>query len=337
MAKNRRQKHKAAEKKHKRQHVSQPIATVGEFGSSDTGSAQLIEKSNPSEKDAENHSHLKYQDRADDNRTHIAFEAAYTVIAPTIITVALTFVTFFLQGKRPFLALLCGVLTWIAAGVSFAAFIHRHLVGKQHSRFIRRLWRGFAIWALLGSTGALLIYYQYLKPHDRSNGLKAETPRQQAAKLPETLHDYFDADFRNYYDFYNPDFLIMLEGQPTYHTEVRLVFDWQSRTKFLALYLPSSPYTRLACEVTLEGHQMIDRLLTDNIDMEAHFPGERGTELKDLQFSKRVFIYHEDPLMPSSIDDLTARYKAKGLDVKFRGVDYVLGRNKQAQLSGNQP
>jgi hypothetical protein len=325
---------KAAERERKRQRIPQPIVETRESRPLTRPLVQPLEKGDPGEKNTENHSPLKNEDRADQYHVPVLLERVLGFAAPLLITIGVAFAIYFLQANKSFPALLFGLLTWFGVGLGIVSIFYY----VTHSRGTsRKIWGVFALWTLLGLTGAFLINHIYLKAEDISNGMVAENPRSPATKSPETLHEYFDADFRNYYALYNPDFLIMPEGHPTYHTEVRLIFDWQSRTKFLALYLPSSPDTQLACEVPLEGNKIIDQLLTNNLEAEAHFPGERGTELKDLQFSGRIFIYHEDPLMPSVIDDLTARYKVKGLDVRFRGLDYVLGRNRQPHLQDTQP
>lgn len=52
------------------------------------------------------------------------------------------------------------------------------------------------------------------------------------------------------------------------------------------------------------------------------------TSLRDLTFSGRVFIYHEWPLSNKQKADIVEIYAAKGMDVQFRGIDYLWQRTQ---------
>ena len=53
--------------------------------------------------------------------------------------------------------------------------------------------------------------------------------------------------------------------------------------------------------------------------------GDAGgvTSSRELTFSGRVFLYHEWPLSNKQKADVVEAYGAKGLDVQFRGLDYL--------------
>lgn len=52
------------------------------------------------------------------------------------------------------------------------------------------------------------------------------------------------------------------------------------------------------------------------------YRGEQNT-LKDLIFSSRVMLYHEDFLSITQKAEIIKVYAAKGYDVNFRGPDYL--------------
>ena len=111
--------------------------------------------------------------------------------------------------------------------------------------------------------------------------------------------------------------------------EVQIYADFDAQSIFLGFYIPQSPHTYTLCEYLSKDYKnILAGLQTKQFEMESLSPGDRPVELKDLKFSGRIFVYHEYPLFASQIDQLIALYKSNNLSPQFRGVDYVLSRNK---------
>ena len=65
---------------------------------------------------------------------------------------------------------------------------------------------------------------------------------------------------------------------------------------------------------------MSDTLIQKNAISEVF--GNKALTLKDLTFSKRVFVYHETELNPSALSEITNILKTKNLIPEFRGPEY---------------
>lgn len=103
--------------------------------------------------------------------------------------------------------------------------------------------------------------------------------------------------------------------------------DFSERTDFIALYIPSSNH---GFECALALADAVRPMLSSLPQRLGMVGGDSGgiTKLEDLTFTGRVFIYHEWPLSNKEKADIVEAYSAKGLDVQFRGIDYLNNRLK---------
>jgi len=113
-----------------------------------------------------------------------------------------------------------------------------------------------------------------------------------------------------------------------YRIRFRLHSDFESLTKFLSAYLPASTYpnTFAICQIIADQPQEIIKIVSEGVKIAGSRYDDRFTELKDLRFSRRVYIYSEKYLSADKIDELRNYYKKKKLDLRFRGTNYLIKR-----------
>lgn len=125
--------------------------------------------------------------------------------------------------------------------------------------------------------------------------------------------------------------------------EVQVYRDFSSKAMFLGLFIPHCDTTHQAdptdapcakktnaiCK-SFADHYSEAFKLTGNASR-GGFIGEPMTSAKDLTFTGRIYIYHEDELEPEQIVALRALYLAKNVEVQFRGSTYWYIKLLQAE------
>jgi|GEM_PF-1092433 len=262
-----------------------------------------LKKKDNRKEQSQNQSHSEDKKRPESKhggrKLHFIFGLGYQVTLFILFVITLMVVGFFLQAHRNALALWFGFLAWIFIGLAITFYIHQHLLTIENE-----------------------------PTTEVASAQPSSSPTVESSpEAPKTLYDLFLEDFPHQLKLRRTSDII-IEGKPVYQIEYRLVLDFDSKTKFLSVYLPSSSYMRAACEYLPRAYRaLLDTRPSGIAEMEAHWPGERATELKDLRFSGRIYVYHEDALLASELETLTALYKSKGLDVRFRGDTYTYVRN----------
>jgi hypothetical protein len=103
--------------------------------------------------------------------------------------------------------------------------------------------------------------------------------------------------------------------------EGQLFIDSNSATKFVAFFLPRSPYALEACVFLADNYDKV--IPVEGLQMETHQPGQGPMSSAQFPFSGRIFIYHENPFTPEEIGALYGLYKQKNLLLELRGNDYL--------------
>jgi hypothetical protein len=114
------------------------------------------------------------------------------------------------------------------------------------------------------------------------------------------------------------------DGQPI-HVNWRVLADFPSKSEFIAFYVPAVKDEVATCVSLADSVHPVINSLSQHVEATGGYSGE-ATTLRDLTFSGRVFIYHEWPLSNKQKADVVETYSAKGMDVQFRGVDYLSSR-----------
>jgi hypothetical protein len=158
------------------------------------------------------------------------------------------------------------------------------------------------------------------------------TPVPEPAATPKpipTLHDLFVSDFPNVLKG-RTNFPITAPDGTVVTTEAQLYLDHAGKSTFIGFYVPSTSLTYKACAYLAE-HSEIPLGLASSV-RDGGMVGER-TPTKDLVFTGRVYVYHQDELSYAELASLTQLYESKKLSVHFRGPAYWL---LHANKSGSQ-
>jgi hypothetical protein len=147
-------------------------------------------------------------------------------------------------------------------------------------------------------------------------------------QTPPTLHDVFKGDFADIGGISDNGFDLRSPDGDTIHIDRRVLLDFPGKNEFIALYIPSTQHGFEICLAVAGLIQPMVSTLASRLDVTG---GDSGgmTDIKDLRFSGRVFIYHEWPLSNKQKADITEAYSAKNLDVQFRGLEYLLNARRK--------
>ncbi len=161
------------------------------------------------------------------------------------------------------------------------------------------------------------------KPEVKVTAQRAAIPQKPSeADKPPTLIDLFNTDFSSIGGVSDNGFNLSSTDGEVIHIGRRIYLDFPAKSEFIGFYIPSSRKGFEACLALVDIVQPMITDLPNRIDVAG---GDAGgvTRLRELTFSGRVFLYHEWPLSNKQKADLTEAYSAKGLDVQFRGTDYL--------------
>jgi len=154
----------------------------------------------------------------------------------------------------------------------------------------------------------------------------------------KTLRQLFDTDFGNTFR-HSADVTITdsdkKTGKELYHTTIRRTsyLDFPAKASYLGIYIPATPATGEICRYVADNAKnILDDMLKE---VAVNFRGQaenRSTNLNDLTFTGRVYIYTEWELTTAQKANLEEYFQVKGLSVEFRSLDYELAANQAHQL-----
>lgn len=155
------------------------------------------------------------------------------------------------------------------------------------------------------------------------------SPREKPPKTPKppelTLHYLYQHDFDGTYRLTRPYSVVEEATGTTIDFEAQVYMDFPARSKFIGVYFPhaSPEETIKKCQIFSDFYQDFMNHMPES---SSAFVGEEMMLSKDLVFSGRVFIYHEDLLTLEQRASLETLYKSRGLSVQFRGFSYLSGK-----------
>ena len=156
------------------------------------------------------------------------------------------------------------------------------------------------------------------------------------AEKPPTLLDLFKKDFPSMLKASDTNVDAYTIGTPEgskIKVKRQTCEDYEAKTKFIGFYISrpdpppkdsSAQDTFVACMELLKHNavqETFDHFGSSVAVMSGY--GDQMTASKDLTFSGRVLIYHEELLSIPQKADILKAYKEKGLAVTFRGSDYL--------------
>ncbi len=161
----------------------------------------------------------------------------------------------------------------------------------------------------------------------RHSDIPRNSPTLQTHERPPTLSDLFNGDFSNAARVADKEFDFKWSDGTASHIKPQTYLDFPAKTEFIGFYVSASKIESEtksfnACLQLAEAVEQIIDDLPKHHDFTGGYIGERTT-LRELTFSGRVFLYHEDFLSIPQKADIIKAYSRRGLDVQFRGPDYL--------------
>ena len=157
--------------------------------------------------------------------------------------------------------------------------------------------------------------------HNETHNSHAIATDQSAKVKSLQLLDLFLSDFNTILRMHS-DFPVVLNGIET-HLTVQAYFDYNSKSDFVGFFIPSRVPDTYAMCVYLSGLDHAGSLRNSGVKTSGGIVGQM-TNQEDLVFTGRIYIYHEGDLSIEQRASLIQTYRARHLDVQFRGVDYLI-------------
>jgi hypothetical protein len=193
-------------------------------------------------------------------------------------------------------------------------------------------------WIVAGIASVLIGYYwpkltqKFRKKTAKPPAVATEKPADEQ-KRPATQRQLFENDWPTLPSYCNDG---GIEAHSTSDNKVvfsvkfswRLNGDFVSRSTFLAFFMESTvPAVDAlnACIAIADTYgQFIDEV-NHGVDISGQSPDDTSaTYVRDMVFSKRIFIYYENPdFSLAQKGAVEALYKSRGLSVQFRDAGYT--------------
>jgi hypothetical protein len=136
-----------------------------------------------------------------------------------------------------------------------------------------------------------------------------------------TLEALFKTDFPNLFKTTMVSDPVVFEDGERVTLTSQEYEDFTTKSSFVGFYIPLTFKTfRVCVRVGNSVPHFIDEI---NKRMSLQMYDTSGTSLRDLTFSGRVFVYHEEPLTLKQKAVLVDYFRSKKLAVEFRGIEYL--------------
>jgi len=114
-----------------------------------------------------------------------------------------------------------------------------------------------------------------------------------------------------------------VQTKETINITAKLYFDFMAKSKFMSFYIPRSPHTYQSCYNLVDNYETIMQDIELGGEVLGGLANEQ-TSSRELIFSGRIYIYHEDTLSLQQLTTLGGLYQSKGLSVVFRGPGFLI-------------
>lgn len=151
-------------------------------------------------------------------------------------------------------------------------------------------------------------------------------PKKEPFKIPN-LHELFDKEFSTLFRSSADRIFGIDDGTKkiTIKISEKEYLDFQAKSKFIGFYIPSSLYSYRLCESLADEYKATIKDFESVGEFKfGHVAESNITSSRDLVFSGRIYIYHEDNFSLQQLATLERLYESKGLSVIFRGHAYLL-------------
>jgi hypothetical protein len=144
-----------------------------------------------------------------------------------------------------------------------------------------------------------------------------------------TLREYFDTDFPAVLNTATTLTVNFSNGavSGTFQVLARVHCDFNSGTKYVSYFVPSSPDSFAWCEILIMNPSL-SLEVGKGVEVTSSYPGERELNASDLKFSGRIFLYVEEPLSDEQCVQLYELGKQYGADLVIRTPASSLQRSR---------
>jgi hypothetical protein len=165
---------------------------------------------------------------------------------------------------------------------------------------------------------------------------KIEKPQSKQPEKPLTLEQLFQNDFPDAMKATTPEPFVTFKWSEQDSLSIKANVYWDfvvTRTSFVAFFIASSPHTH---EVSLALIDDVQRVLDfmKKVKINVRDPDQHQF-LNEFPFSGRVFLYYKSEMTIKERAAVIDAYKAKNLDVQFRGPQYL--QNMRIQQGKRSP
>jgi hypothetical protein len=152
---------------------------------------------------------------------------------------------------------------------------------------------------------------------------KSATLKSAVTEKPPTLSDLFKTDFPNVSKATDEAVLNSATDNSVLRIKRQVYMDFEAKAQFVGFYLPFLTSNQ-TFDVSIALIDAVQPAL-DKLDEHVPVGGDAGgiISAKDLIFSGRVYLYHEEPLTNVQKAGIVQAYSARHYDVSFRGLDYA--------------
>jgi hypothetical protein len=137
-----------------------------------------------------------------------------------------------------------------------------------------------------------------------------------------TLRGYFDTDFKHDLSANHSQVVRSVDGTLELEIIARLHYDFDSNAKYVSYYVPSTDRLSEVCCHLLSN---LDTALSiaDRVRVASGKIGEEMAKHSDLQFTGRVFLYHDGVLSAEQCSALHSLATDRGISLRLRGPQYA--------------
>lgn len=204
--------------------------------------------------------------------------------------------------------------------------------------------KALVIWLVVCLIGLGWLHWGEIRPLFS----KRQSPVVAIPKPPlPTLPSLFDQDFHDHTTVFTlSNMAIDWKDGTILHIKRSVYCDYQAGTQFVGFYIPSGNQFLNSDKTYRVALKLVNFVNPTMEELRKDIGGGEGyrnqiTLLKNLKFSGRVFLYHEDELTIVQQGEIIKAYKASNFEVQFRGPDYLMDQvitwHRRFDPSGAEP
>jgi hypothetical protein len=164
-------------------------------------------------------------------------------------------------------------------------------------------------------------------PQQPSTSTVPDKPAGKHVDRPKTLFELFNTDFSNLLKLSSEVTATIGNTDGTSHNiaaKVSVYSDYIANSKFYSFYIPKSPVNQSfdVCTRLAKEYPNIINKISDSVITSTKEPGGPSISSRDLVFSGRIYLYHENDMSLKQKAELEDLFKANGAHIIFRGPDY---------------